>query len=237
MKKAALVLGLLATPGVWAADFLLLGVPAFRNGWATLPLFLVPFLLLVLGWGAEKAGKLAAAAWIVFVLGAGGYPALRLLTGNIGDKLELQAGTRAPNFTLKDQEGKDVSLSDFTDDHRVLLVFFRGHGCPYCAAELRGLAARYDDFKASRVEVVAISPQLPEKNKAMGLPFPVLSDPELKVTADYGLVHAKAMFGQDMPRPTTILVHNGDRNIQWLKAADNVRIRPTPDEIIDALRR
>ena len=45
------------------------------------------------------------------------------------------------------------------------------------------------------------------------------------------------MFGKDMPRPTTILVHNGDRNIQWLKAADNVRIRPTPDEIIDALRR
>ena len=128
MKKLALVLGLVATAGVWVADTLLLGVPAFRNGWATLPLFLVPFLLLVLGWGAEKAGKLAAAAWIVFVLGAGGYPALRLLTGKIEGKVELQAGMRAPNFTLKDQDGKDVSLSDFTDDHRVLLVFFRGHG-------------------------------------------------------------------------------------------------------------
>jgi peroxiredoxin len=86
------------------------------------------------------------------------------------------------------------------------------------------------------VEVVAISPQTPEKNKAMGLPFPVLSDPDLKVTTDYGLVHPKAIFGKDMPRPATILVNKGDRNIQWLKAADHVRIRPTPEEIIEALR-
>jgi hypothetical protein len=128
MKKLALVLGLLATLGVWVADLLLLGVPAFRNGWATLPLFLVPLLFLALGKGAEKAGKLAAAAWIVFVLGAGGYVALRTLTGGISDPVELQAGRRAPNFTLKNQDGKDVSLSDFTDDRRVLLVFFRGKG-------------------------------------------------------------------------------------------------------------
>jgi hypothetical protein len=128
MKKLALVLGLLATAGVWVADYLLLGVPAFRNGWATLPLFGVPLVLLLLGKGAEKAGKLTAAGWIAFVLGAGGYVALRTLTGSIPDKVELQAGMRAPNFTLKNQEGKDVSLSDYTDDHRVLLVFFRGHG-------------------------------------------------------------------------------------------------------------
>ena len=86
------------------------------------------------------------------------------------------------------------------------------------------------------MEVVAISPQTPEKNKAMGLPFPVLSDPDLKVTTDYGLVHAKAILGKDMPRPTTILVNKGDRNIQWLKSADNVRYRPTVEEVVEALR-
>ena len=128
MRKAALVLALLATPGVWVADLLLLGVPAFRNGWATLPLFLVPLVLLVLGKGAEKAGKLAASAWILFVLGAGGWVAMRTLTGNIEGRPELQAGMRAPNFTLKDQDGKDVGLSDFTGGGRVLLVFFRGRG-------------------------------------------------------------------------------------------------------------
>ncbi len=128
MKKLSLALTIVTTFGVWVADFLLLGVPVFRNGWATLPLFLVPLLFLLLAKGAEKAGKLAAAAWIVFVLGAGGWIALRTLSGNISGKLELQAGMRAPHFTLKNQDGKDVSLSDFTEDGRVLLVFFRGKG-------------------------------------------------------------------------------------------------------------
>ena len=123
MKKAALVLAMLATAGAWVADVLLLGVPAFRNGWWTLPFFLVPFLLLLAGKGGP--GKLVAAAWIVFVLGAAGYPALRLL-GRIDGKVELQAGMRAPGFALKDPDGKLVSLSDFTEEHRVLLVFFRG---------------------------------------------------------------------------------------------------------------
>lgn len=126
MKKTALVFAMLATLGVWVADLLLLGVPAFRNGWWTLPLFLVPFALLLGGKGGP--GKLLGAAWIVFILGAGGYPAMRLLAGKVPGDVELKVGYRAPNFTLKDQDGKDVSLSDFTDDHRVLLVFFRGKG-------------------------------------------------------------------------------------------------------------
>jgi hypothetical protein len=92
----------------------------------TLPLFLVPFALLLAGKGGP--GKLMAGAWIVFLLGAGGYPAMRLLAGKVPGEVELKVGYRAPNFTLKDQDGKDVSLSDFTGDHRVLLVFFRGKG-------------------------------------------------------------------------------------------------------------
>src|SRR5688500_16769589 len=128
MKKTALVLGLVSTLGVWVADLLLLGVPAFRNGWATLPLFLVPLVFLLLGLGAEKAGRLAASAWIVFLLGAGGYAAMRTWYGNIETRPELRAGLRAPNFALKDQDGRYLSLSDLTDDRRVLLVFFRGHG-------------------------------------------------------------------------------------------------------------
>ena len=85
--------------------------------------------------------------------------------------------------------------------------------------------------------MVAVSGQPPEKNKAMGLPFPVLSDPDLAVTTSYGLVHPKGYMFQDAPRPTTLLVNKGDRNILWLKAADNVRVRPTLEEIFDALRR
>jgi hypothetical protein len=128
VKRTALVLALLATLGVYVADLLLLGVPAFRNGWWTLPLFLVPFVLLLAGRGAENSGKLAAGAWILFGAALAAYPALRLFVGIYPEAVELKAGMRAPNFTLKDQEGRDASLSDFTDDHRVLLVFIRSRG-------------------------------------------------------------------------------------------------------------
>lgn len=128
MKRTSLVLAMLATLGVYVADLLLLGVPAFRNGWWTLPLFLAPFALLLAGRGAEDSGKLAAGAWILFGVAAAAYPALRLFVGVYPEAVELKAGQRAPNFTLKDQEGREVSLSDLSDDHRVLLVFIRSRG-------------------------------------------------------------------------------------------------------------
>lgn len=128
MKKAALVLGLLATPGVWVADTLLLAVPAFRNGWAGLALFLAPLLLLFLGRGAEKAGKLAATAWIVFLLGAGAWVGMRAFWGGVEGTPAVATGDRAPHFTLPDAEGRPVSLADVADRGRVLLVFFRGAG-------------------------------------------------------------------------------------------------------------
>lgn len=87
------------------------------------------------------------------------------------------------------------------------------------------------------MEVVAIGPQSPEDAKKMGLPFPVLSDPDLKTTTDYGLVHVKGAFNKDVPRPATVLVGKGSRDILWVKTYDNVRYRPPVEEIVEALRR
>ena len=70
----------------------------------------------------------------------------------------------------------------------------------------------------------------------MGLPFPVLSDPELAATTSYGLVHPKGGPFKDVPRPTTLLLNKGDRNILWMRAAENIRTRPTVDEVFEALR-
>lgn len=81
-----------------------------------------------------------------------------------------------------------------------------------------------------------MGPQTPEEGKALGLPFPVLSDPDLEVTKQYGLLHEKGLITRDVPRPTTILV-GGDRVVLWIHAAQNVRIRPTVDEVIEQLRK
>ena len=127
MKVVALVLAILTTLGAWAADMLLLGVPLFRNTWLPLTFFIVPLLLLIAAQGVEGRNKLRAAAWIVFVLGTGGYTAVRGFVGKLEGGPAVAVGDYAPNFMLKDADGKDVRLSDLSDQGRVLLIFFRGH--------------------------------------------------------------------------------------------------------------
>ena len=127
MKAAALVLAILTTVGAWGADALLLGVPLFRNTWLPLTFFLVPLVCLLAAKGVEGKRKLRAAAWVVFVLGTGTYAAVRGFVGNLEGSPAVAVGDVAPNFMLKDTEGKDVRLSDLSDQGRVLLLFFRGH--------------------------------------------------------------------------------------------------------------
>lgn len=82
---------------------------------------------------------------------------------------------------------------------------------------------------------MAVSPQTADESRAMGLPFPTLSDPDLEVTKKYGLVHPKAYGGKDAPRPTTIVLGQGGL-IRWIRAAESIRHRPAPDEVLARVR-
>jgi hypothetical protein len=126
VKAAALVLSVAASFGAWAADTALLRFPAFRNGWASLALWIVPIGLALAGSSAEGRRKLKAAAWVLAVASLGGWIAMRVGYGTFQGKPALAAGDLAPDFVLKDPDGKDVRLSDIADRERVLLVFFRG---------------------------------------------------------------------------------------------------------------
>jgi peroxiredoxin len=234
MKQFALVVSILATVGAVVADYLLLSVPSFRNGWWSLTFFAFPGALLVLAWGGEGQKKLRIAAWAFFVLVLAGWIALRTVPKFEGTPA-VAVGDLAPNFMLKDQDGKDVRLSDLTDQGRVVLIFFRGKYCPVCRASLRGLQPKLKDFEDSRVAVVAVGPMSPEEAKAFGLPFPVLSDPDLEATKKYGLVHVKGLMNKDVPRPTTLLIDK-ERRIRWMRAETSARVRPGPDEIFEQLK-
>jgi peroxiredoxin len=234
MKSFGHVLAILATLGVWVADAFLLSVPAFRNGWWTLTLFAFPAALLALCWGGEGKKGLRVAAWLVFVLGLGGWIALRFV-GKIDGTPAVAVGDRAPDFMLKDQDGKDVRLSDLTDRGRVVLIFFRGKYCLACRGALRGLVSKHKDFQSSNVAVIAVGPVTPEEAKGFDLPFPVLSDLQFEATKKYGLLHEKGLLGKDVPRPTTLLLDKS-RVIRWMRAETDVRTRPDPDEIFEQLR-
>lgn len=128
MKKFLFAVSIATTAGAWVVDMLLLGVPAFRNGWWSLLFFLVPLSAIILAWSPDKKGKLGAAAVVVFILGFTGYVASRTVFFRISGTPAVAVGDKAPDFTLKDADGKDVSLSDFMNGRPVVLVFFRAKG-------------------------------------------------------------------------------------------------------------
>lgn len=103
-----------------------------------------------------------------------------------------QVGDMAPDFTLKDAVGKDVTLSTLLDDGPVILLWYRGGWCPYCNITLHNYQDHLAELKAAGATLVALSPELPDKSldtaQKNNLEFEVLSDVGNKVAEEYGVV-------------------------------------------------
>ena len=101
-------------------------------------------------------------------------------------------GDQAPDFTLPDQQGRPVALSELLREGPVVVTFYRGGWCPYCNIQLRAYQGILPDITALGARLVAISPQLPdgslttaESNK---LTFSVLSDVGNHVARRFGII-------------------------------------------------
>lgn len=169
-----------------------------------------------------------------------------------------QVGESAPNFTLPDQLGRDVSLKELCANGPVVVSFYRGGWCPYCNLELRALQQALPEMVELGASLVAISPQIPdesmntaEKNE---LSFPVLSDVGNTVARQYGLVFELAEklrplykdFGIDLPKsngsesfelpvPGTFIVDGGGV-IRLREATADYKQRTEPGTLLEALR-
>lgn len=127
----------------------------------------------------------------------------------------LDIGDRAPNFTLKDKNGNDVSLSDFLGK-KVVLYFYPKDNTPGCTRQACAFAGAYAEFQNRGVEVIGISRdgiashvKFAEK---YGLPFVLLSDPELEAIQSYGVWQEKKLYGKvsfGVVRTTFIIDENG----------------------------
>ena len=111
----------------------------------------------------------------------------------------LQVGDKAPQFTLKDKDGREVSLSDFLGK-RVVLYFYPKDNTPGCTRQACAFAAAFDEFKRRDIAVIGISrdsvashAKFAEKH---GLPFVLLSDPDLSAIGAYGVWQEKKLYGK-----------------------------------------
>ena len=111
----------------------------------------------------------------------------------------LEPGVNAPSFTLPDQDGNPVSLSDYRG-RRVVLYFYPAAMTPGCTKQACDFRDNLADFGAAGLEVLGISPDKPEKLKKFAerdsLPFPLLSDPDKQVLSAYGAFGEKMMYGK-----------------------------------------
>lgn len=167
-------------------------------------------------------------------------------------------GERVPDFELPNGARKSLRLSTILRDGPVVLVFYRGAWCPYCNLHLSALQGRLDEVKRLGAQLVAVSPQTPDRSHLVveknELQFPVLSDVGNHVARALGLVFdfsddlrsAYRGFGVDLrdfngdeswtlPVPGTFIV-NQDRTIAKVWADVDYRTRAEPDEIVHTLQ-
>ena len=111
----------------------------------------------------------------------------------------LNVGEKAPEFTLPDRNGQPVRLSDFAGK-RVVLYFYPRDNTPGCTRQACAFARLYEEFQALNAVVVGISKDSVASHdkfaQKYGLPFVLLSDPELLAIQAYGVWQEKKLYGK-----------------------------------------
>jgi thioredoxin-dependent peroxiredoxin len=127
----------------------------------------------------------------------------------------LEAGAQAPDFTLPNQDGEEVSLSDFRD-RTVVLYFYPKADTPGCTTQACGIRDHAADYEAAGVVVLGVSPDPVERIKkfhaGQGLNFTLLADADHAVCERYGTWVEKKNYGKTymgVQRATFIVDRDG----------------------------
>ena len=111
----------------------------------------------------------------------------------------LEIGTKAPDFTLPDQDGNPVSLSDFRGK-TVVLYFYPRDNTPGCSRQASAFAQAFAEFQALDAVVLGVSKDSTASHQKFAakydLPFRLLSDPELTTLQAYGVWQEKKLYGK-----------------------------------------
>jgi peroxiredoxin len=168
----------------------------------------------------------------------------------------LPVGAQAPEFALKDSNGKLVRSRDLLALGPLVIKFFRGRWCAYCATELETWRDLYGQLREHDALLVAVSPQTERQSDFMvgqhGLPFPVLCDPGNSVAEKFGLVYTIPEYHRDyylsilvnlpfingdkswrLPLPATYVIGR-DGKVLHADAHADFRVRPEPVETLAA---
>ena len=149
----------------------------------------------------------------------------------------LEPGTKAPDFSLPDQDGNTVSLQDFKGQ-KVILYFYPKDNTPGCTKQACNFGELFPQIREKGAVVLGVSKDSVASHKKFQekyhLPFTLLSDPELTVIQAYGVWQEKNMYGKKtmgVVRSTYLIDEAG----VIVKAFGKVKAAENPRQMLDAL--
>lgn len=170
----------------------------------------------------------------------------------------VQVGDQAPEFSLPNVRGEQVQLSEQLAEGPVVLTWYRGGWCPYCNIQLAAYQKILPQIEELGARLIAVSPELPDKSlstsEKSGLRFQVLSDLNLQVAKEYGLVfeltpEVETLYSEffditeyngekaaknQLPLAATYVIAE-DGTVAWAFLEEDYTKRAEPRDIIAAL--
>ena len=149
----------------------------------------------------------------------------------------LEVGTKAPDFTLPDQDGNMHFLSEYRGK-KVILYFYPKDNTAGCTKQACGFAERYPQFTEKGAVVLGVSKDSVASHKKFeekyGLPFTLLADPELVAIQAYDVWQEKKNYGKTymgVVRSTYLIDENG----KIVKAFEKVKAADNPEQMLGEL--
>ena len=148
----------------------------------------------------------------------------------------LKPGTKAPDFSLPDQNGQEHSLADY-QNQKIILYFYSKDMTSGCTKQACGFAELYPQFQEKGAVIIGVSKDSVASHKKFeekyGLPFVLLSDPELQAIQAYDVWQQKMNYGKPTMGVvrTTYLIENG----VITKAFGKVKATENPAQMLEIL--
>ncbi len=153
--------------------------------------------------------------------------------------MTLEIGTNAPDFEVKSDSGKDISLSDFKGKNLVI-YFYPKDNTPGCTIEAQDFARYKDDFDKVDTVILGVSKDSVKSHcnfiKKQSLNFSLLSDEDQKMCKNYQVIKEKSMFGKKymgIERSTFLIDKIGKIAKIWL----SVKVKGHAEEVLEEAKK
>lgn len=152
--------------------------------------------------------------------------------------MSLNVGDKAPDFTLKNSDGEEITLSSFAGKQNVVVLFFPLAFTSVCTTELCTVRDGMEDYESLNAQVLGISVDsfftLKEFKKAQNLNFPLLSDFNKTTAKAYGALYEE-FFGMHGVAKRSAFVVNKDGKVVYAEVLEKASDLPNFDTIKEVL--